>query len=150
MSYIETVELIVHDDGIHSIDEIGQIGPYIEDKTICVTDPLGDTLITNFASYYPVGQKLDGWNLYHVAGFLTTPSSVEAVTIQIYSLRYGIDILTTPITIDANEISSYTSGTTATVNPLYSEVQKGEILKPRVVEPGTGAKGLFIYFELIR
>lgn len=146
---IEQTEISI-EDGSFAIDEIGEIGPYIEDKTLCVTDPLGDALIAGVKGYLPVGQKLNEWRLYHVGAFIDIPSSVGQIEIQIQSSRHGLDILNNPIVIDVNEFSSYTSLNVATVNATYAQVLKGDILKPRVTVPGSGAKGLFVYFEFIR
>jgi hypothetical protein len=87
--------------------------------------------------------------LLEADAFVTTVSSSGAPTIQIRNSTRGVDLLSTKITIDASEFTSYTATTPAVVDdtgtPPKSFVQVGDILWVDVDVAGSGAKGLGVY-----
>lgn len=91
-----------------------------------------------------VPQELNGYNLVGANAFVTTVSSSGTPTIQIRNVTDAVDMLSTRITIDANEYTSYTAAAAAVVNATYDDVATGDRLAVDVDVAGTGAKGLGI------
>lgn len=91
-----------------------------------------------------VPQELNGYNLVGANAFVTTVSSSGTPTIQIRNVTDSVDMLSTRITIDANEYTSYTAAAAAVVNATYDDVATGDRLAVDVDVAGTGAKGLGI------
>ena len=89
-----------------------------------------------------VPQELNGYNLTGAHGFVTTVSSSGTPTIQIRNVTDSVDMLSTRITIDANEYTSYTAAAAAVVDATYDDVATGDRLAVDVDVAGTGAKGL--------
>lgn len=102
------------------------------------------------ALYDMITEDLDKTKLVHVAAFVTTPGS-SVTTVQIHNLTRGIDMLSTRVTIDAGDNTSYQAAvppiiltTPATANPP-NKVFKGDVIRYDVDTAGTNAKGLAIY-----
>jgi biotin carboxyl carrier protein len=91
-----------------------------------------------------VPQELNGYNLVGANAFVTTVSSSGTPTIQIRNVTDSVDMLSTRITIDASEYTSYTAAAAAVVNATYDDVATGDRLAVDVDVAGTGAKGLGI------
>ena len=74
---------------------------------------------------------------------VTTVSSVEHRTFAIRRERSGsaVDMLSTNITIDANEKTSYTAVTAPVINTSNDDVATGDIIYVDLDTVGTGAKG---------
>ncbi len=94
-----------------------------------------------------VPQSLNSAILRHVAAFVTTVSSSGLPTIQIRNVTTGHDMLSTAITIDASEFTSYTAATPPVINASFSTVSTGDLLAIDVDVAGTGAKGLGVSLE---
>lgn len=96
---------------------------------------------------FMVPAKLNGWNLVRAhAGLLGAQSTSGTPTVQIRRVRSGTpaDMLSTKITIDANESTSYTAATAPVVDTSNDDVATGDLLYVDVDVAGTGAKGLII------
>ena len=91
-----------------------------------------------------VPQELNGYNLVGANAFVTTVSSSGTPTVQIRNVTDSVDMLSTRITIDASEYTSYTAAAAAVVNATYDDVATGDRLAVDVDVAGTGAKGLGI------
>lgn len=91
-----------------------------------------------------IPQELNGYNLVGANAFVTTVSSSGTPTVQIRNVTDAVDMLSTRITIDANEYTSYTAAAAAVVNATYDDVATGDRLAVDVDVAGTGAKGLGI------
>lgn len=91
-----------------------------------------------------IPQELNGYNLVGANAFVSTVSSSGTPTIQIRNVTDAVDMLSTRITIDANEYTSYTAAAAAVVNTTYDDVATGDRLAVDVDVAGTGAKGLGI------
>ena len=100
--------------------------------------------------YLAITEDMDGMNLIDVAGWLSTVSSSGIPTIQIRNFTQSVDMLTTRITIDANEFNSKTAATPAVIDTANDDVAWADLLRIDVDVAGTGAKGLGIdlTFEL--
>jgi hypothetical protein len=94
-------------------------------------------------------QDMDSGYLLEAQAFVTTVSSSGTPTIQIRNVTRSVDMLSTRITIDASEFTSYTATTPSVVDdtgsPPRSFVQRGDLLAVDVDVAGTGAKGLGVY-----
>ena len=112
----------------------------IDDTTVLTT---GDGKLS-----FCIPASLDGSVLRQVAAFVSTVSSSGTPTIQIRNVTDSVDMLSTRITIDANEKTSYTAAAPAVIDPTKNILQKGDIIAIDVDVAGTGAKGLGVILEL--
>lgn len=105
---------------------------------LSVKDLLGDF-------YFIIPSDLDGWYLVDADATVFTVSSSGLPTFQIHNLSLGQDILSTKITIDANEYSSFSAATQPVINNTYKTVNTGQLIRFDGDVAGTGTKGaLFI------
>lgn len=112
---------------------------------IQVTDPAGSALTTGDAkAYFRVNAELNGYNLSAVAAAVTTVSSSGLPTVQIANVTDAVDMLSTKLTIDANETDSSTAATAAVIDTSKDDVATGDMLRIDVDVAGTGAKGLIV------
>ena len=107
------------------------------------------TVVTGDGAFIDaVTYDLDRWSLVRADMFVSTVSSSGLVTVQVRRIRSAVsqDMLTTKITIDAGEVTSYTAATPSVVNtsgsPANNEVWLGDLISIDVDVAGTGAKGL--------
>lgn len=86
---------------------------------------------------------LDGTNLVDADAFVTTVGS-GATIIQIRNITQAVDMLTTRITIDANEYHSFPPGASvqADIDEDNNTVVTGDRLAIDVDTAGAGSKGL--------
>ncbi len=94
----------------------------------------------------PIPSSLNGHNIVGVAGWVPTESSSGAVTVAIRRDRGGsvVDILSTSLTIDANEKTSTTAATAAVINTSNDDLATDDWLYFDVDGAGTSAAGLII------
>jgi hypothetical protein len=114
-----------------------------------VTDPAGDALIVGDGQGTPfvVDNAWDGRKLTDVwAAVVGAQSSSGAVTIQIRRSRAGVsaDMLSTALTIDANETTSFTAATPAVIDGAHDDMVLGDLIYWDIDGAGTGAKGLVV------
>lgn len=92
-----------------------------------------------------VPESIDGLDLLSAHAGVSTASSSGLPNIQIRNVDNGnVDMLSTPITIDANEKSSYTAATQPAVNASNKTVTKGQFIAIDVDVAGTSAGGLTV------
>lgn len=116
--------------------------------SIQVTDPNGNALtVGDGKAYFRVPSVMNGWNLVAVAAHVTTVSSSGLPTVQIYNVTDTVDMLSTPITIDANEKDSKDATTAAVINSATDDVATGDELRIDVDVAGTGTKGLIVEMQ---
>jgi len=112
---------------------------------ILVSDPGGDAITTGDGKmYFRVPSVMNGWNLVGVAMSLTTASSSGIPTVQIRNSTQAADMLTTKLTIDANETDSSTAAAAAVIDTANDDVATGDKIHIDIDVAGTGAKGLFV------
>lgn len=109
-----------------------------------MTAPQAAVTVGEGINYFPIPADWDGWSLVEVHGSVSTKSSSGKPTIQVYNLTTGHNMLSTPVTIDVNEYTSYTAAIPSVVNATYKVVSKGDIIRLDVPAggAGTGAKGM--------
>jgi hypothetical protein len=104
------------------------------------------TVFTGDAQQYMlITHQLHNLDLVEVAGYVSGQSTSGAITAQIRNIITGFDLLSTPLTINANQYTSYAVGTTpAVVDPAHKTVSKGDLLRFDVDTAGANARGLGI------
>lgn len=119
---------------------------------LLVTDPGGDAITTgNGKVVARIPSVMNGWNLVSVAANLTTVSSSGAPAVMVRrsrrtnaTTRADQDMLTTAITIDANEFDTVDAATPAVIDTSNDDVNTGDHVYIDIDTAGTGAKGLFV------
>lgn len=95
-----------------------------------------------------IPQEIDGWRLVAAHAGNYTPYSGGTVTVQIRNVTDSVDMLTTRITIEANEYSSYTAATPPVINTANSLVSSGDRIAVDV--DVAGGKGLDVILTFQR
>lgn len=112
---------------------------------LLVTDPNGSAITTGDGkAYFTVPTTLNGYNLIRAHAALTTVSSSGTPTIQIANVTDSVDMLSTRITIDISELTSFTAAAAAVIDTTKDDVVTGDLLRVDVDVAGTGAKGLMV------
>ena len=96
---------------------------------------------------FAVSDDMDGMNLVDADAYITTLSSSGDVTVQIRNITQGADMLSTPITIDVGDYTSYSSGTQPVINTATDDVAVADLISVDVDAVGTGSKGLGVILE---
>lgn len=104
-----------------------------EDTTLTVADG---------KAYVTIPDNLDNLRLYAIAASVYTVSSSGLPTIQLYNVTDSVDMLSTKITIDVSEKTSYTAAAPAVIDRTKDLVSTGDQLRIDVDVAGTGTKGL--------
>lgn len=89
-----------------------------------------------------IDSSLNGLNLTGAQAYVTTVSSSGLPTVQIRNVTDGVDMLSTRITIDVSEFSSYTALNAPVINGATDDVATGDRIAIDVDVAGTGTKGL--------
>lgn len=103
-----------------------------------------DTLVTTGDGklIFLIDASLNGLNLTGAHAYVTTVSSSGLPTVQVRNVTDGVDMLSTPITIDASEFSSYDATTPPVINGATDDVATKDRIAIDVDVAGTGTKGL--------
>lgn len=91
---------------------------------------------------WAIPEDLHGASLISAHAYVTTVSSSGTPTVQLRNVTQAADMLTTRITIDASEYTSYTAATAPVIDAANDDVAKGDRIAIDVDVAGTGAKGL--------
>lgn len=89
-----------------------------------------------------IPEAFDGLNLISAEAFVSTVSSSGTPTIQIRNVTQTADMLSTRITIDASDFTSYDATTPSVVDTANDDVATGDLIAVDIDVAGTGAKGL--------
>jgi len=108
----------------------------VDDATVLTT---GDGKLI-----FCIPPELNGMNLVDVDAMISTVSSSGAPLVQIRNVTDSADMLSTRITIDATEFTSYTAETAPVIDGTHDDVATGDRIAIDVDGAGTGAKGLAI------
>ena len=98
----------------------------------------------NGLALWTVPSDLTGMDLTDADACVYTVSSSGLPSFQIHNLTDTSDMLSTNITIDASEFSSYTATTAPVINTSNDDVVTGDRIRIDVDGAGTGTKGLDI------
>ena len=91
---------------------------------------------------FPIPQELNGMFLIAAHAYVDTVSSSGTPTIQIRNVTDSVDMLSTRITIDASEFTSYTAATAPVIDTNNNQVATADRIAIDVDVAGTGTKGL--------
>lgn len=112
---------------------------------VIVTDPNGSAITTGDGKAHMfIPTLLGGHNLVAAHAGVTTVSSSGTPTIQIANVTQAADMLSTRITIDASEKTSYTAAAAPVIDAANDDVATGDELRIDVDVAGTGTKGLIV------
>lgn len=96
-------------------------------------------------AYFPrIPSYMNGWNIIEVAANMV--AGTGAVTIMIHNLTQAADILSTALTIDANEKDSKDAATPAVIDTAEDDLQTGDRLRIDIDGAGTGTTWLDVQF----
>lgn len=119
--------------------------PYKYKVVQIAVDPPNVTLTTgDEQATFRVNSLFDGWQLIAVAAGLNAVSTSGVPTIQIRNHSSDLDMLSTKLTIDENEMDSKDATTPAVIEPLNRFMATGDQIHVDVDIAGTGAKGLIV------
>ena len=96
---------------------------------------------------FVIPETMNAMNLIAVSAMVSTVSTSWLPTVQIRNVTDSVDMLSTSLTIDANEYTSYTATTPAVIDTSYDDVATGDRIAIDVDVAGTGAKGLTVYLK---
>jgi hypothetical protein len=127
-------------------------------KRVFMVEVIADdtAITTGDGKYYlPVPSELDGYNIVSVSAHVGSAiSSSGAITVDLArcaAVATGIrcsgtvaDILSTNLTVDANEDGSETAATAAVIDTANDDLPSGGHIRIDVDGAGTGTKGLII------
>lgn len=96
---------------------------------------------------FAIPADLNGSSLISAEAYVTTVSSSGTPTVQIRNVTDAVDMLSTRVTIDVSEFTSYTAAAPSVVNTANAGVTTGDRIAVDVDVAGTGAKGLGVILE---
>jgi len=123
-----------------AVPKIAEIPVTNNDTAISVQNGIGGINLT-------IPTHMDGWILTGVSASLNTASTSGIPTFQIRNVTAAVDMLSTKLTIDANEKTSETAATAAVINTANDDVSAGDQLRIDCDVAGTGAKGANIMLQ---
>lgn len=132
---LEPPDFLAEDILARPLEAILQIKVFADTDTVTIGD--GKIIIV-------VSDDMDGMNLVDADAAVTTVSSSGTPTVQIRNITQAADMLTTRITIDVSEFTSYTAATPPVVDTANDDVATGNLIAVDVDVAGTGAKGLIV------
>lgn len=91
---------------------------------------------------FEVSRDMDGTNLVEIEIYVTTVSTSGLPTVQIRNITQAADMLTTKVSIDANEKNSKDAATQPVIDLNNDDVAWGNHIAIDVDVAGTGAMGL--------
>ena len=97
-------------------------------------------------AYFMVPAALNGLNLTAAHAAVVGASTSGTPTVQIHNLTDAVDMLSTRITIDTSERTSYTAATAPVIDGTHDDVATGDILRIDIDVTGD-ATGLIVYME---
>jgi hypothetical protein len=117
--------------------------------TLTVFGADSPTSVGNGKTFISIPPDVNGMNLTYVfASFMTVGSGQStALSVQLRNVTDSVDMLSTNVTIDANELSSATAATAAVINTARDDVVTNDQIAidvDGVPTGGTAAKGLYV------
>ena len=127
-----------HEKRVGNLEAVPLGGNY-EIKVVSDTNVI-QTGDSQFVFVIPI--NLTGRKLVEAHAFVSTVSSSGKPTVQIRNATTAADMLSTRITIDVSEFTSFTAAVPAVTNMLTNGVVTGDRVAVDVDVAGTGARGL--------
>lgn len=94
---------------------------------------------------FVIPSSLNGLTIKAAHASLSSVSSSGVVTVQIRNVTNSVDVLSTAITIDQSEFTSYTAATPPVINTANDDVVTGDRIAVDVDGAGTSAAGLSVH-----
>jgi len=156
---------VVYDPDKHKVLFAEDI-TYIQDEIIAVEEDCHDIrkriveiVVVDLATALTTGDgkaifvvpsEMDGFNLILAHAYVNTASSSGTPIIQIRNQTDSADMLSTRITIDANEKTSFTAAAQPVIDEAHDDIATGDEIAIDVDGVGTGSKGLqvILTFEM--
>jgi hypothetical protein len=149
-----TAETDTGTDATRAVSPDGLAGSYAGSKNIGLyVVEVGTALTTGDGkAYMRIPATLNGMNLVMCSAAITTTSSSGNPTFMIARGRQSsptsahsyVDMLSTPITIDATEYDSKDATTPVVINTSNDDVTMGDLIRIDIDGIGTGSAGLII------
>lgn len=79
--------------------------------------------------YFTIPSEINGWNIVDVAASVATAGTTGTTDIQIHNVTSAADVLSTKITIDSGETSSYTAATPPVIDTSEDDVATGDQIR---------------------
>lgn len=95
-------------------------------------------------THFTIPVEFNGMDLVSVGAHVYTASTSGTPTFQIHNLTDTVDMLSTRITIDANETDSSTAATPAVIDTGHDDVATGDVIRLDCDVAGLEAKGMEI------
>ena len=131
-------------DTVRAVSPDGLAESIFGEKIVYVTVLASGTTLTtgDGKAYITIPDALNGMDLIDADASIYVASTSGTPTIAIYNATDGQDMLSTNITIDVDEKTSYTAATAPVINTTYDDVVTGDQIRVDVDVAGTGAAGL--------
>lgn len=88
--------------------------------------------------------QLNGMDLVDADACVVTASSSGTPTVMVHNVTGAADMLSTAITIDASEKTSYTAATAPVIDTANDDVATGDEIRIDIDGIGTGTAGLYV------
>lgn len=98
--------------------------------------------VSDGLDYFTVPEEFNGWNIVKVEVALDTASTSGGTEWQLYNVTDSVDVLSTPVTTDEDELSSYTAAAPAVVDTTKDDLATGDRLRADCDDPGTDTAGV--------
>lgn len=130
----------------YSIDSSGvtrKLNP-IRYFQLTIVDPATNLTVADSFAWMDIPADIAGMNLVYVLASCETVSSSGIPTFQIRNATDSVDMLSTKLTIDANEKTSLTAANAAVIDGTKDDVAEGDRLYVDVDVSGTGTRGVIV------
>lgn len=132
-------ELVVRAIDAHPHNRVAVVGVFAPTETLATGDG---------RAYFPIPPELNNYNLIVPHAQVATAPTSSNISIQIHNVTDGVDMLSTPLTIDDGEKSSHTAATPPVVNGAADDVVTGDLLRVDVDAVGSGVAGVGLWVAL--
>lgn len=120
-----------------------------QSQNILVLAPATTWSVADGVGYWMVPNCYTSIALTSVAVAVVTASSSGLPNVQINNLATGLDILSTPITLDVGETTSITAATPPVIDPARNALTAGTVLRFDVDTAGTDTAGMIVILGFI-
>lgn len=128
-------------DKVWSADKLYDVAT----KSVVIQATARDTAVSvaDGVAYFIVPEELNGFNLVSVGVTLVTASSSGNPSFQIHNDTDSVDMLSTAMTVDANDTDTKDAETAAVIDTSNDDVATGDVIRLDCDAAGTGAAGLY-------
>ena len=107
-------------------------------RTVKITDDSTSPSVGEGAFQFTVWADLAGKSLSSVTLGLSTATATGTPTVQVRNVTQAADMLSTPVTVDAGELSSLTAAASAVVDAAHALFTLGDVIAIDVDDVGDG------------